>query len=292
MNKKTIIYISGEGHSGSTLLDIVLGSKVNHFSAGELRFLPEKGIKSGQYCACGEPVPECRVWKQIIDRWNLVRILDLDTYINIQNKLLSNRNLFTALRLLKYETPPVQKFLKDTEMLYNIIFENTNSDCIVDSSKTPGMISILKKLSFDVKVIHLTRRFGHVLNSNKRQAKKDLEAGIEHDVKPQKTFVILRSWFLKNLLTKKYSNGLVYKRIKYEDYINDLEQAIVNITECEDDFTSILKKRGPFYPRHLVAGNAMRMKDEIFVAKKPMNRSYERLNYSERLLAKCIDAFY
>ncbi|CAN5182759.1 sulfotransferase [soil metagenome] len=290
--KKKIIYISGEGHSGSTLLDIVLGSQKNSFSAGELRFLPDKGIKKRQYCACGVPVPECDIWSDVIKEWDEVRKLDLDSYIKIQNNLMSNRNFFKASRMLKDKPKPIQDLLKDTESLYGIIFSVTKSDCIIDSSKAPGMIPILKELSFDVTVIHLIRRFGHVLNSNKRQTKKDLKAGIEHDVKPINTITVMRSWLLKNMLTKKYSKGLDYRQIKYEEYVNDLEDAISRITDYNSEFNSLLKNRGPFYPRHLVAGNALRMKDEVFVAKKPMNTTYERLNFSDRLLAKCFDIFY
>jgi len=292
MKSKSIIYISGEGHSGSTLLDIVLGSQKNSFSAGELRFLQEKGIKNREYCACGVPVPDCNIWGEVIRQWGKVRVLDLDSYIQIQNRLMSNRNMLKSKRLLKEKPPKIQDFLKDTESLYSTIFSVTRSDCIVDSSKAPGMILILKELKFNITVIHLIRRFGHVLNSNKRQAKKDLKAGIEHDVKPINTLIVIRSWILKNILTKRYSKGIEYKQIKYEDYIQNLEKAISKITDYDSDFKKQLEKRGPFYPRHLVAGNAMRMKDEIYVAKKPMNTSYERLGFGDKMIAKCFDNFY
>jgi hypothetical protein len=293
MKRKKIIYISGEGHSGSTLLDIVLGSQYNSFSAGELCFLPDKGIKKGQFCACGDPVPECKVWAKVIERWERNRILSLDHYIRIQRDLLSNRKLLKARRLLKKKPKEIKSFLKDTESLYESICKVTGSDYIVDSSKAPGMIQILKELDFEITVIHLTRRFGHVLNSNKRPPrKKNLEAGIEHDMVPSKTYTVLRSWYLKNFLTKRYSKETIYKRVKYEDYIFNLEEAISKVAEYESSFVKLLKNRGPFVPEHLVAGNALRMKDEIFVAKKPLNTNYERLGFWDRLLAKIIDSFY
>jgi hypothetical protein len=35
----TVLYIAGDGHSGSTLLDIIIGSSPNIFSAGELTLI-------------------------------------------------------------------------------------------------------------------------------------------------------------------------------------------------------------------------------------------------------------
>ncbi|WP_164905182.1 hypothetical protein [Aequorivita ciconiae] len=37
----TVLYIAGNGHSGSTLLDIIIGSSSDFFSAGELTFITE-----------------------------------------------------------------------------------------------------------------------------------------------------------------------------------------------------------------------------------------------------------
>jgi hypothetical protein len=292
MNKKTIVYIAGEGHSGSTLLDMILGSQPDTFSAGELRFLAEKGIKNREYCACGSVVPECAVWGEIIAKWNDLRILDLKSYIETQNILLSKRGIFDAKKLLRKQTGPVKDFIKDTEKLYDTIFEVTGSNCIIDSSKAPTMIPILKQLGIEVRVVHLTRRFGDVLNSYKVHLKKNLEKGIEHEIKPQKTSYILFSWFYKNISTTLYSRGIEYKKIKYEDYIDDLEEKIPEITACGMDLHKLLKNRGPFVPRHLVAGSTIRMKGEIYVAKQPLGTAYKRLNKRDTLLAKFVDLFY
>ena len=40
----TVTYIVGDGHSGSTLLDIIIGSSPNIFSAGELTFITRDSI--------------------------------------------------------------------------------------------------------------------------------------------------------------------------------------------------------------------------------------------------------
>lgn len=292
MEKETIVYISGDGHSGSTLLDILLGSQEKAFSAGELIFLPKKGIENMEYCSCGQPVPDCEVWSRVIDEWEKERILKLDEYMRIQSKLTSNKNLISSYLSLRTPSGKVLDFLKDTENLYRNIFKITETNIIVDSSKTPNKLLILKNLGFEVHAVHLIRRFGDVLNSGKKTAKKNLEAGIEHDIKPRSTLYVLFIWLLKNFLTFFYAKDMVYKRIKYEEVVNNPVISISKITNSDSEFADKLKKRGPFYPRHLVAGNAIRMKEYIYIAEKPMNTSYHRLNKADKFLAKCIDIFY
>lgn len=294
MSKKTISYISGEGLSGSTLLDIVLGSRKNSFSAGELIFLPLKGIKNAEYCACGNPASECSLWSGIIQEWNNKRVLNLDEYIQLQKQLTSKKNIFSSYKMLKYPSGKIELFLNDTRMLYNIIFEHTNSNNIIDSSKSPGNILILKHLGFDLTIIHLTRRFGDVLNSYKTQAKKDLKIGREADVVPRKTSKVIIGYILKNILVFIFSkiNNLEYKIIKYEDYVLNPILHLTKLVNYDDESKQILEQRGPFYPEHLVAGNKIRMNDQLYISEKPMNTSYHRLNRVDKLLARCVDFFY
>lgn len=292
MNNKTIIYIAGDGHTGSTLLDIILGSGKKSFSTGELRFLAEKGVVNGEYCSCGVPVPECTLWKEIIEEWEKVMTLDWESYIQIQKVLKSKKKIFKARKLLNKQPEQIKNFIDDTEQLYSIIFSVTGSDTIIDSSKASGMIPILKELKFNLSVIHLTRSFGDVLNSNKKRAKKDLEKGIEHDIVPKSTLTVLVNWFFINILTKYHTKGVECKHIKYEEYIDELKQTVSDIIPVDSEYEALLENRGPFMPAHLVAGNAIRRKGEQFVTKKPMNTSYSRLNSAERVLAKTIDWFY
>ena len=57
----TVTYIVGDGHSGSTLLDIIIGSSPNIFSAGELTFITRDSIFE-EYCSCNKLIKECNTW--------------------------------------------------------------------------------------------------------------------------------------------------------------------------------------------------------------------------------------
>ena len=47
-NPTTVLYVAGAGRSGSTLLDNLLGQIPGFFSAGELRYVWERGLIDGR----------------------------------------------------------------------------------------------------------------------------------------------------------------------------------------------------------------------------------------------------
>lgn len=72
-----LIYILSFGHSGSTLLDLTLGTHPEMLSTGELMFLPfnlqrslqaEYPIADGSRCSCHLKYEDCPIWSRVIDR--------------------------------------------------------------------------------------------------------------------------------------------------------------------------------------------------------------------------------
>jgi len=61
-----VAYIGSWSRSGSTLLDLVLGSVAGFVSVGEVRFLWDRGLLEGQLCGCGAPVPACPFWGAVL----------------------------------------------------------------------------------------------------------------------------------------------------------------------------------------------------------------------------------
>ena len=56
-----VVYISGWGRSGTTILDRLLGQLPGFFSVGELRSLWDCD-PSTRLCSCGHAIAECPVW--------------------------------------------------------------------------------------------------------------------------------------------------------------------------------------------------------------------------------------
>ena len=68
-NKKNIkvLYISGSGRSGSTLLSRLLGEIDGFINAGEAaRYLFARYQPRDLPCGCGKAVQDCPFWKEII----------------------------------------------------------------------------------------------------------------------------------------------------------------------------------------------------------------------------------
>ena len=144
MNNK-IIYIAGAGRSGSTLVDITLGSIENHWSLGELFFFVENGLMLGEYCSCGKKVQECDFWRRVTTSWNKVRKLTDEEFISIQADLLRNKGIFHNLRFNFFPKNEHSNYQNDLMALYNILFEVTKAQVLIDSSKNTQYIKQLSR---------------------------------------------------------------------------------------------------------------------------------------------------
>ena len=60
-----IVYVAGYGRSGSTVLDVILGSHPAFMSGGELTYLLDDWDDPARACACGQRYPECPLWSQL-----------------------------------------------------------------------------------------------------------------------------------------------------------------------------------------------------------------------------------
>jgi len=288
--RKKIIYIAAVGLSGTTLLDTVLGSREGVFSAGELIFFVKNGLLERQLCACGVEVPDCEVWSEVEKEWN--RQLSPAEYTEISKQVQSKKSFFKIRKKLASPDPELSLFLKDTKALYDAIYRVTGCHTIVDSSKAPLRMLLLRELGFDVTVIHMTRRFGDVLNSNKKSAKKDLSIGREAEVVPRKTSRVFVDWILKNATIAVLSSSFTKVNVKYEELVLNTDQTLRKLTDGDAAFMEKLKNRGPFIPRHLVAGNKVRMLEDLWIAERPMNSSYSRLSVLDKAVALPMDQLY
>lgn len=63
-----IIYIAGLGHSGSTLLDMSLGTLPGVVGLGELKTILDDRTRDNHYtsfCSCGKKATDCEIWSRV-----------------------------------------------------------------------------------------------------------------------------------------------------------------------------------------------------------------------------------
>src|SRR5690348_5991619 len=84
-----VLFIVGTGRIGSTIIEQILGQTDGFWPTGELYRIWQDGLIEGDFCGCGEPLPECPFWRSVLVKafgaLNLVepekRTAVLDTYL-------------------------------------------------------------------------------------------------------------------------------------------------------------------------------------------------------------------
>jgi hypothetical protein len=275
MNNRTkYVYICSAGHSGSTLLDLLLGSHSQIESLGEIIHLA-KNISLNTQCTCGEPVRSCPVWKQVVSILNeqlgidifnapyalnvgfpLPQVIKDKIHTTFHYKL--RRKFFRGLRYieLKYELCFLKHFLnsiyegiKNTILVYEAVRKVLQCQMIVDSSKSYlESIGIYNNNPDNVRILLLCRDGRGVLYSH-----------IKRNFSRNKG---LRGW--KNHykraipLFEKYVNDNHVLRVKYEHIVQDPTAELKRIcrflnVEFEKDMLNFAS-----HVHHITNGNDMR----------------------------------
>ena len=152
--RPTIIYIMSNQRSGSTLIENVLSKSSQIVSVGEAALLSGHIHKKGPgsnwnwNCACGESLLECDFWNKIYKKLDIANPLEItNTRIgapkgeNMEHQKLENEKVNALMN-----------------QIYKAVFETTNCDVLVDSSKEAFHgASLYKNSPFNFKFIYLRR---------------------------------------------------------------------------------------------------------------------------------------
>jgi hypothetical protein len=133
-----VIFILGSGHSGSTLLDLMLGAHKLAFSAGELSKLwGYSGPDVKKTCACGQRIADCDFWNEVRSRVDPCDAND--------------------------DAPP--------SALLEAICAVSDAQVVIDSSKSIRRLRSLLATPVDLHVIHLVRDGRAVAHSNRKKGR-------------------------------------------------------------------------------------------------------------------------
>lgn len=156
-----VLYVTGFGRSGSTLLANALGSVDGAFSTGELHLLWVALVR-GAGCACGERVDECPVWSEVLERLTAARGAAPDPREVHAWQLAEARVVHTG-RILRTGSavasrPTLERYVELLGQLYRAIGETTGASVLVDSSKTPADAALLAQVAgIEPRIVHLVR---------------------------------------------------------------------------------------------------------------------------------------
>jgi hypothetical protein len=291
MNPPKIVYILCVGHSGSTMLDLMLGLHKDLFSTGELQYLPNQyhrnlyvstERKHGLECSCGRSFLDCKIWSKVresicqqtdakickyplkfkIDflkkhsRQNLMiyhKILRRVFSFAVQNNLHFIMNLFEAAH---------KRSLKHNKLLYQTIENLTKAKYIIDSSKDLFRLWLLTKAELDIRVIVLKRDIYGVASSMKKLGMDPIKMADNW-----LRFYNQSRIFLKNISAESKIFHLDYEEM-VSDPLNTMNRVFAFL-----DIDQIAKLPAKIFPSnyHLVGGNGIRYSESLEI-RKDMNK--------------------
>jgi len=264
-----VLYIAGEGRSGSTLLSNILGRVQGVFSGGEIAWIWARGMLANESCGCRKPFHNCPEWQAILKRgFGDLSGIDSKDLSDIWRASVRTRRLLTyslgGSRWVNRED--VQRYLQVLEQLYLSIASHTECDFIVDSSKSPGYAFLLSQIkNINLFILHLVRDPRAVAFSRLRYKKRPEDEDFMVRFRPSFSASL---WLAINLSTellrRRLSKPDQYLRLRYEDLARDPITTIKLIEDSVHDFPptedkDILERSEALI--HSVSGNPARFQE-------------------------------
>lgn len=267
-----VLYIMGAGRSGSTLLDMVLGSHPDVRGVGELINLPDKGWISNEHCSCGRRANDCSFWSDVHRAWaERTGSDDVEGYLALQNYFGRYRRLPRLLRERREPSPLFMEYAGRTRKLFEAIREVGGEPVTVDSSKSPlRAFAISMMPGVDLRLVHLTRDGRGVASSLARSWRKDEEPGVTRDIKGRPVWKTAAFWLLVNLTAGWVRGRLDLEksiRVRYESLTTDPTGVLTEIGRLLDlDLSGVagwLASGEAVEVAHNIAGNRLRMSPDV-----------------------------
>jgi hypothetical protein len=258
-----VLAIVGSDRSGSTLLDNMLGGVPGAFSAGEIRYMWERGFAEGRLCGCGRKIVDCDVWSKVIER--------LPPDAKDVGRMLEDLELLRTRHVLSLEIPVyrqryrsvVSELAKRIQPLYRTLAEVSGAEVIVDSSKRPTWARMLALMpEIDLTVVHLVRDPRAVAHSRKRY-KKQPDSDEERGMPQHQPVTSASFWTAWNIASERLRHEVPYLLLRYEDLLADPVgkvdeiRALVGLTRARPGLTATSVD---LEPSHTVSGNPGRFK--------------------------------
>lgn len=224
----SVLYVAGEGRSGSTIVARVLGDNSNAVDVGELRNLWERGVIRNERCGCGAQFGECPFWSEVgqeaFGGWDSGQA---EAIVQQGKKVARHRFGWATIVRTRFRRPAGAEHMAWAQAharVYTAIAQVSGSEIIVDSSKEPAFAAAVAQSGLtDIKVLHLVRDPRGVAHSHTRRKVRHEAAGSTRSdsapVMPQLGAVRTSvAWTLRNLQSQALQLVAPYIRQRYETW--------------------------------------------------------------------------
>jgi hypothetical protein len=273
-SKINTAFILSAGHSGSTLLNMLLAGHPDAVAVGEVTHLP-KNLALNTTCQCGVPIRDCEFWQEVLG--HLPLDLRADPYvletgfigaarvIDHSRATLGYKLRWKAIHAVKgiglslglnVPIPAFERSITHTHMLYDAIRRASRSRLIVDSSKTylKGL-GLYHRSPETVRLVFLCRDGRGVMWSNMKRG-----------MSREKALSIWRSYYRRSLLLLRHVKREHWIAVNYEKLTQDPEAEMRRLA----DFLGLSFHPGLLRldskPHHIANGNDMRYRGPSVIA--------------------------
>jgi hypothetical protein len=290
-------YIAGRGHSGSTMLDAMLGNARNIESVGELI----SGMdRYDALCSCKETFRDCPFWFRARKWFEVKSDVSWDQATRSTKNQAHIKYFFRTVFASPCDSW-VSRLKSHNDNLAEAIGASSGKevDAIVDSSKEITRALFLLRFFPRSKVIHLVRHPVNVLGSSFSRLKKgDGFRFLRVHFTPRRLFgpflfVNTVSWMVSNVLLElmRFYHKDRILRVKYEDLIFSPEEQLNRIEKFSGVSLDVLRRRirnrGIFKIEHNIGGNRMRMTGSFVLDPKKASHSRLPNRYTPMVHALC-----
>lgn len=238
---KKLVFIASLRHSGSTLLDLVLGGHPRFVGLGEVSQVirpggVQKTEKRGSICSCGQQITECVFWRDVADR------------------------------LRDWDNPNVSE--RYQAMLE--IFESTfGEDAIpVDSSKYLDNLDALQSLDVELSVLHIMKDVRSFTISQVDNARRKASSQKKFTLKNSPLYLFWW-WYLQNRKMQRFftERKMSVLQLGYEELCLSSQPVLERICEFLAVETTPAMLTLEHSQSHIMRGNRMRtQKDKAIIS--------------------------
>jgi len=264
-----VLFIAGQGRSGSTFIEQGIAQSGDVCSVGELRHMWRRGYVDNQLCGCGLPFHECSFWTAVLAEYDRVCEISPTNAIELENRV--ERLRFVPMmrpgRAPRRFAERLRTLREVRSALYLSIARIAGRRIIVDSSKDPSSLYVILGCSaVRITTLHLIRDPRAVAYSWSRPKHRP-EITNSRRLMPQ--YGVLQTgaeWSIRNLMVEGARDLTeAYVSLRYEDFVRDpkagLEKALYAVGASMP--ATLFDERGRLqldHRSHTVSGNPVRFR--------------------------------
>lgn len=266
-----VLSVVGAGRSGTTVLASILGEVEGFASAGEIRWLWQRGLVEERPCGCGRVPAECELWGRVVGSdtglGESVDRIGVDSVISAQQDVARPTHFPRVLRSIREARPEWDSLGVVRGMLGAAVrsfAEVAGARVVVDTSKRPVDAAVLAGLDdVDLYVLHMVRDPRAVVHSWRR-AKTFTRGGRTHTMGTRRLPATVRRWLGSSMSAEALRLQLPadrWMRIRYEDFAaspRDMIRRIISFVGEDGEAPFTDDRTVQLGPNHIVSGNPSR----------------------------------